>query len=103
MNYILLVGVGVVETMAVTMLPIKSTLISGILQAALLSSTFVAYTEYSIGGIVLRGRNRRIILPTGVLPVIIWPLYDKTAWQMKYWDINIYALAVGLCIAKYLQ
>ena len=57
---------------------------------------FIIYTEYSVGGILLRSNSKGI----KIFNFLIHPLHNKFLWNIKTLDIN-YPFIIGITTIIY--
>ena len=63
---------------------------------------FIIYTEYSVGGILLRSnsKGRKIFNFKSLFNFLIHPLHNKFLWNIKTLDIN-YPFIIGITTIIY--
>ena len=63
---------------------------------------FIIYTEYSVGGILLRSNSngRKILNFKSLFNFLIHPLHNKFLWNIKTLDIN-YPFIIGITTIIY--
>ncbi len=69
----------------------------------LIDITLRAYIELLVGGILFRPNadNVHTFQIKGLVWQYNWPLHNRDAWRLDYWDLNYYTVLLGTYSVSY--